>query len=275
MFQNISFTGLKASKLYGYAAELPFFQGRKKLEFKPGLNVLFGPNGCGKSTVLQILARTMCATQGGISAVTEAAVHDNVDMLAGIGRAKTGMRSNIGLKVAHDGQPAVFCDPRARIGLLGTGGAFDDDFFEEGLNEISTMGKRSHGQASLSRASVALAVLEGKAQFPSEVVRRVNRKQVNSTWCQALDVLEADMVATVSRGQGSVLLDEPEANFSLVWQSRLWKRLADKAVANNFQVIVATHSPFALAIAHAHYIDFVPGFRAEAEAMLYERFATG
>lgn len=274
MFKTLSLAGLKNSKSFGYAADVPFFQGRKKLDFKPGLNILFGPNGCGKSTVLQILGRTMCAVQGGVSTVTQSAVDDNVDMMTGLGRAGARMRSNIGLKVSHDGQPVVFCDPRARIGLYGVGSAFDDDFFAAGMDEVANNSRRSHGEACLSRASVALAILEGKAAFPKEVVRRLTKKSVNSTWGEALDVLEADMQASIPLGQGSVLLDEPEANFSLLWQARLWKRLADEDVAHQYQVIVATHSPFALGIPHAHYIDFAPEFRQEAERMLRERFAT-
>ena len=39
-----------------------------------------------------------------------------------------------------------------------------------------------------------------------------------------------------------------------------------------YQVIVATHSPFALGIVHANYIDFEPEFRPAVEALLRERF---
>jgi predicted ATPase len=269
MFASISLAGLKDSQAFAYAANVPFFQGRKALAFKPGLNVLVGPNGCGKSTVLQMLGRTMCATQGGVSVVTESALSDNVDMMARIGRDKGRMRHKVGLKVKHDGQPVVFCDPRNRTGL--TGGALDDDFFHEGLRECLQRG--SHGQTALGRLNPALAILMGDAPFPAAVEQRVQRKNVNSMWAEALDVLEAAMAGSEEPGQRTILLDEPEANFSLVWQSRLWRRLADPKVAERFQVIVATHSAFALGIGHAHYIDFVEGFRDEAEATLRARFA--
>ena len=269
MFQEISLAGLKKSKAFGYAAEVPFFTRKKKLSFKPGLNILFGPNGCGKSTVLQILARTTCAAQGGLSVVTESVLHDNVDML---GRLRnTDMTSKLGLHVAHDGQPVVFCDPRAKVGLIG--GSFDDDFFSAGVAEMTQHNRRSHGQASLSRANVALAILLGQAPFPKEVQRRINRDMVNDVWGRALDVVEDGLKGTIAPGQPSVLLDEPEANFSLLWQSRIWDLLAKPEMATKFQVIVATHSPFALGIAQAHYIDFVEGFRQECEAALRKRFA--
>jgi predicted ATPase len=277
MFSSIAFKGLSASPAFAYAAQVPFFAARKSLAFKPGLNILFGPNGCGKSTVLRMLARTMCATQGGLSVVTEQAVSDNVDMLGALSRGRKGGRSamkhQVNLQVDHDGQPVVFCDPRASIGLTGGGAAFDSDFFGEGVRESLSASRRSTGQSALSRMSVALAVMSGDALFPTEVVAQVHRKHVNATWGEALDVLEAAMVGTIPKGQGTLLLDEPEANFSLAWQARLWELIAKPEVAARYQVIVASHSAFALGIEHAHYIDFQDGMRESAEAALRQRFA--
>lgn len=272
MFQRIAFKGLKESHHFGYAAELPFFKGKRELNFKPGLNILFGPNGCGKSTVLQILARTMCASQGGVSVITEAAVQDGVDMFRGFGENRKPMRSKVGLQVEHDGQPLVFCDPRASVGLLG--GQLDEDFLEAGINEAQQLNRASHGQQSLARSNVALGVLFGKLKFPTEVPSRLNRKRVNDVWLKALDILDAQMRPSIPTGQRTVLLDEPEANFSLAWQVRLWEVLERPEVADNFQVIVASHSPFAVGIKHANYIDFVDGFRQECEGSLRKRFGS-
>jgi predicted ATPase len=271
MFDRISFTGLKTSPRFSYAAGKPFFKGRRQLVFKPGLNILFGPNGSCKSTVLRILAGTMCAEQGGLSAVTEASIRANVDISASISRRRKGpAKHQIGLKVEHDGQPVVFIDPRERVGL--TGGAFDADFFEQGLAEKLQLSRQSHGEAALVRATPALALLTGQAQFPAEVLQRFDRR-VNDVWTEVLALVDAAMAPTIARGQPTILLDEPESNHSLVWQARLWELLARESVANNFQVIVASHSAYALGIKHANYIDFEDGFRAEAEAGLRARFA--
>lgn len=144
----------------------------------------------------------------------------------------------------------------------------------QGLVEATTGCKKSHGQLALWRASRALAVLEDKRRFPREVLRKIGKSNVNSTWVQAIEVLEKRLEPSIAKGQPSVLLDEPEASFSLVWQARLWNKLADPALARDFQIIVATHSAFALGIAHANYIDVAPGFREEAEKVLRQRFAS-
>lgn len=101
----------------------------------------------------------------------------------------------------------------------------------------------------------------------------MSRSAVNSSWGHALDLVEERMVARIPKGQGSVLLDEPEANFSLLWQSRLWELLADPAVSESFQIIVASHSPFALNVPHANYIEFEPDYCADATALLQKHFA--
>jgi len=253
MFESISLKGLGKSARFGYAAKLPFFAKKKELEFKPGLNILFGPNGCGKSTVLRILSDTMFATQGGTSVVTSSALRDAVDL---IGRSEPA--DEIGLSVAHDGQPVVFCDPRNSVGLAD--GAFDDDFMDLGLRNLFAQKEASHGQLSAHRIDKTLAVLTGKEKAPSAVEWRVSRKNVNTHWAAAFDIVEARMKASIERGQPTIILDEPEANFSLLWQSRLWDLISSPEVTRDYQVIVATHSVFALGIPDANYIDFEPGY---------------
>lgn len=267
MFDRIEFKGLRQSERFGYAADLPFFKNRRKLKFEPGLNVLFGPNGCGKSTVLKILGDTMLATQGGVSAVTETAIRNTVELPFG---NKGAAKDKIGLRVVHDGQPTVFCDPRQEVGLVG--GAFDDDFMRHGIIEATERHRRSHGQATASRVGAALDVLVGKQPLPKELVRKLNKASVNGAWAQALELAEERMKPSVEKGQGSILLDEPEANFSLKWQGMLWAMLADGRTAQRFQIIVASHSPFALRLPGAHYIDMVPGYREEVQGLLTAHF---
>ncbi len=274
MFSHIDLKKLGDSTLFGYAKDVPFFQGKKKIAFKPGLNVLWGKNGSGKSTILKILGESMCATQGGTSAITENAIHTGIDMLSGLRIGRTGTRGDqkdrFGLTVAHDGQGVLFCDPRQTVGLIG--GGFDDDFFQEGLTETMAGRRQSHGQAAMRRSTLPLSILQGMAPFPTAIRRTISAKHVNEQWKRALELIEKRLVASIPLGQPTMLLDEPEANFSLDWQARLWTLLANPEMAKKYQIIVASHSAFSLGIAHANYIDLVPDIRLQAEAMLRERF---
>ena len=118
MFTRLSFANLAKSEIFGYAAQVPFFQARKRLDFKPGLNILVGPNGSGKSTVLKMLGETLCATQGGVSTITESCVHNTIELTPRLGdRSKP--TDKLGIKVSHDGQTVVYCDPRQTVGMMG------------------------------------------------------------------------------------------------------------------------------------------------------------
>lgn len=259
MFESIHFKGLEKSKMFGYAAELPFFKGRKSLEFKPGLNILFGGNGTGKSTVLRILAETMCATQGGVSVVTESALRDAGDVPL---RGKPV--DAIGLKVMHDGQPVVYSDPRQTVGLIG--GGFDYDFMDRGVQEATGSKRLSHGQNVLRRGSLAIQIARGTAPFPTEIVRKVRKPGLNSHYAKVMDLLDARLAPKIERGQPSLLLDEPEVSFSIDWQFKLWHMFTKKAQDENTQVIVASHSVFCLGIPGANYIEIEKGAMLIAQA---------
>lgn len=268
MFTKIDFKGLRQSGKFGYAADVPFFKKLRTLEFKPGLNILYGPNGSGKSTVLRILGDTMCATQGGVSAITEAAIRETIDL----GPSQAKAKDRIGLAVAHDGQPVLFCDPRQTAGLAG--GGFDNDFFAQGVTEVTTRRRLSHGQATASRLDAVIAVLDGRAKMPDTPRSSMSKKGVNDLWGHAIELLAKRMAGSEPKGQITVLLDEPEANFSLTWQGRLWELLAQPEVAERLQIIVASHSPFALGLAHANYIDFLSGYRQDLQQRLTKHFTS-
>jgi predicted ATPase len=262
MFASISFDGLQKSKNFKYAAELPFFVGRKEMEFSTGLTVLFGPNGCGKTTLLRMLADTLCATQGGRSMVTESVVREFLEV-------GEGARDPVGLKLVHDGQPVLFCDPRATVGLAS--GHLDDDFFDEGLAEALGGKRASHGQNGARRINRTLDVLSGRKPVPAEIPRWKDSSSVNSLWAEAIDLVEARLVASIPRGPMTILLDEPESNFSMFWQSKIWSLLGKPEVLERFQVIVASHSVFGLGIPDANYVEFEPGYVARATEVLTEK----
>ena len=62
-------------------------------------------------------------------------------------------------------------------------------------------------------------------------------------------------------GPLTVLLDEPDLHLDIPSQANLWKQLVD--LAKREQVIVTSHSVFAVAVPGAAYIDLVPGYLAE------------
>lgn len=277
---------------------------KKPMNFQPGLNILFGPNGSGKSTVLKLLAMYLAAEQGGRSVVTSSWIQD---LFGFSGRQQDALFWT----VQHDGQPVVYSNPRQAIGLYGLGSAFDDDFMMDGLNELQVM-KSSSGQVTSSRiARVVRTIMEdvgpvdpstaesppkaptpkrsSKARtarsfdrtppsrepeafaFPAAIEWRI-QAGLNDVWSERVALVRTMLKANAAPGPRTIVLDEPETGFGLPWQAGFWNNVMRSAQAKNFQIIVATHSPFALNVPDAHYIETQPGYLDECRTAMTMAF---
>jgi len=262
MFQSIDFTPFLDIKSTSpndpihWAGKTPFIRANPKIEFKPGLNILYGPNGSGKSTIIKALALHLAAVQGGQSTVTGEWLREALDHKG---------NPTLTYETVHDGQPVVFVDSRETIGLVGGMAGFDYDFTAEGLQSIFAM-RQSHGQVSMSRLD-RIAFLLGKgAPFPKEIVNKLG------TSPRAETAQERYLKARCPLGQPSVLLDEPESNLSVLWSSNLWRLLSSPGATEKYQIIVASHSPFSLGLPNAHYIELEEGYLAKAIKLYTNHF---
>lgn len=219
LYTNLSFEYIKT---------LPFFQNTKSLSFKPGINIIFGQNGTGKSTILSMLALSLASKQGGISKVTGSWLTDTYKK---------------GYQVSHDGQPILYCDTKTDVGLIGGQAAFDDDFMSAGVSAITR--KASSGLTTLSRLEPVLKVLLHDEPMPTKIEGNQNH-----------------IIGSIPEGQKTIIIDEPESGLSYIVQSNLFPKLIDGAKRNNIQLIMASHSPFILGYPEdeIHYIEMEPGF---------------
>lgn len=289
MIKQLSFTPCP-DMLMPWTRELSYFKENPVTQFQPGLNIVFGGNGSGKSSLLQMLALSLAAKQGGSSVVTSSWVSEVFGY--------TGASCRLPCDVTHDGQPLMFMDARASEGLIA--GSFDDDFFEMGL--ANTLTKGSTGELVISRLNRLLEVLvappeasdtgnpscdgeagkrkgttlkdlsrkEGRKSlvpsgFPEKIEWRIPLKGSSASVQDRIDGVAALLRAKCDKGPRTLIFDEPESGFSLPWQAALWQNIFSKVDPTRFQVIVATHSPFALHIPGARYIELTPGYLRQSE----------
>lgn len=225
-------------------------QGVTTWHFTPGLNILWGPNGSGKTSIVLALAKLTHCAQGGTPAITRSSVEPFLDP----------ERTPDGVWLEQDGQPVVHVDPGRMAGIVG--GGFDDDFFDAGLKNI--LAKGSAGQLSTFRWNEIM-----RAGPPAEVVDSLGTC-VNDLWLEAKARAVQSLAATIPKGPRTILMDEPDRSIDLPAQATFWKSLTHPKVP---QVIVATHSPFAVDILGANYIELEPGYLEKCRAVLREMFA--
>ena len=243
MIHRVEFRDLEQSCV-PWAKDIAWFKGKKSIEFKPGLNLIYGPNGTGKSTLLSIIARMLCCAQGGTQFVTE----DAISLRAG-----NGFKGPLlGTVPIHDGRPVVHFDPGARVGLVG--GSFDYDFMEEGL--ANTMRKVSSGQTTMSRSGTALGCLTGSVPWP-EVRWKHNAYKEKDGLLAFLAGNCADEERTETP---TVLLDEPTRSIDIDKDFQLWRGIAKFAKSKNVQVIAPTHSVVPLGMEGVHFIETQEGY---------------
>lgn len=235
------------------------FKDARSFDFGPGINVLWGPNGSGKTTVIRALARLFHCEQSGFPVVTSASLNSLLDRRGSLFRTdKEQLHYHETLRasvtVQHDGQGVCSFDPSVAPGLLGGGAAFDDDFFSEGV--VNTMFKGSSGQTTEFRLQKVLATIVNK-QTPN-VERRMRQEEANGYHGQRIQVADAWLKPSIEQGPPTILFDEPERSFDLQHQIAIWRVM--RAYADEVQFIVASHNFFALQLPEAHYIEMTPGY---------------
>jgi len=230
------------------------FRAPCSFKFKPGINVLWGRNGSGKTSLTKVLARLFHCEQGSQPCVTRESLAELIDPIEGI--VKDGVR------VTHDGQGVRHFDPSHAVGLMAGGAAFDWEFGTEGI--ANAMYKGSAGQTTMFRFDRLIhEIVEGAVP---KVEWKISRDSLNSTWEKKAKLATTFLKANAEKGQPTILLDEPERSYDLNAQVGVWRFL--RAFADQVQFIVASHSLFALRIPGAHYVELSPRYLASSEGVL-------
>ena len=218
----------------------------KRFDFTSGVNIIWGPNGIGKSTVILALARLTHCEQGGRSVVTSTSVEhfrrDRYDWKKEIRR---------GMRIDFDGQPVVYRNPHSNVGLIGGMAGFDEDFFKDAMSSIKRR-KLSSGQQALDSFRI---------ERPDKIERRLRNRSLTDI----ADRLDVMLKPTIGKGPETTLWDEPDANLDWPTRSEFWHMMT----ASPQQHIVATHSHFALRLfARSNIIELQPGYRDECQKVL-------
>lgn len=236
----------------GYAKKLPAL--KRPLAFGSGLTVLFGPNGCGKTTALRIAgAYAGCPEHGGWPAFVEPvylrtlgetypealAHHAPRDCTAEVGW--DGSATFLYLAGANEGLPIAF--------------GMESDGLTSDMERIFGDRQMSSGQRTLLRLN---RIAERLKAPPDLAVPPPDRGHVNDQWRNAMEAFSSYVSTLPRTGPATLLLDEPDRSLSIPVQSDLWRLLPK--MATSIQVLVASHSAFALRCEGATVIEMEKGY---------------
>jgi predicted ATPase len=251
----------------GYAMKLDRL--KSEVIFKPGLNILFGPNACGKSTVLKMIgAYCSINTARGESGWTRFQ-NPGFDKVKELPHAfKKLSPGGCEAEIEWDGTPTLLADP----------GISDQTSFSyfydskedspDGMTGITDQLQMMHTKASSGQMRLVKIHQYYEALKKPPVINQLPKKakSVNSVWRGSWNRL-VEYVNTLSqKGPNTLLLDEPDRSLSIHTQMLFWTK-AIPNMAKFAQVIVASHSPFAFTSKDANWIEFEDGYLENSQSL--------
>ena len=234
----------------GYPLDIPWV-GNKVFTFKPGINILFGPNGCGKSTILKTLKAYCGIRNGGWTYF-----NDPMELAAdSFPMAYWGLTpSRCMADVKWDGTPSFFNDGDIKVNdtfFYMNDRSSDDGITSESEQMDLLAAKPSSGQYRINKVNKVLNMVK---DVPSYTESDIPASYKESTCRNELAYWNR-----LSRtGPQTVLLDEPERALSIHLQKKLFTEVLMEF--KNMQIILATHSIFSLSVPDANYIEFEEGY---------------
>ena len=223
----------------GFASELLCLKDRI-FQFNDGFNVLFGSNGCGKSTLMKCIKAYCAIEHAGWSKIS-----DHMSLGAGdvkafpfVYRAFTPTKECDTI-VEWDGSATFYNDSDLRIDDMSW--FYNKDILKrEGLTteaeQMDYIAKRpSSGQTRMQKLNKIFNIAMNPPKFwetspnPGNRYERMEIQYIN---------------ALPKNGKVTILLDEPEKSLSIPKQIELFRLL--KSFQDKFHIIISTHSPFIL-----------------------------
>lgn len=234
----------------GYWPEVSWLKNVERIDFKPGLNIVFGKNGSGKSTLISALATLMHCKQTNWPLVTKQSCELFLRSNGNIAR---------GLHVEQDGQPCRYLGiadmdaiPDGRVVKLALAMTEHGKHASRGYHEMSS------GQKSIVRLLRFLrhdAKKTGYRLKTSSVTTDFRPIYNAAVWS-----LKHPVTVKGAPKQQTILLDEVDLSLDFAHQAAVWSQLRKMISDGKHQVIVASHSPFAVNVPGAHYIETSEGY---------------
>lgn len=244
--------GLKINT--GFATQLPGFFPGITFNFSDKLNVLFGQNASGKSTILKII-KAYCGIpleNGGWSRVNHplslgATAKHHFPMVY-----KEFTPGHCEAIVLWDGTPTFFNEGDTKIDkwawFTHKDISSEDGMTSETDHMNNLVDNPSSGQYRINKMNKLFNLLKHPPNLTEYVPEGNSQERAEVDYFRSLPRI----------GKPTLLLDEPERALSVPKQVEIFKLL--ERMSEEYQIIIATHSPFVLFNINANFINLEEGY---------------
>lgn len=228
----------------------------KEIIFKKGKNIIVGENGCGKSTLINIIAEYTFCKKTEYSKITETGIH----------RLFQANKTNLGIKVFANYNISTYKT------VFGTE-VNSDEILSEFHSFKNYVNKRliSSGEETLQTITSLFEIMF------SEKYREFNKSllsfSTNDVWVEMFEKLNNYFKEHHIKEEipiYTVLLDEPDRNLSLSNIKSLYTVLSVNK--DNEQMICAIHNPILIyklsKLEHINFIELTPNYIKNIETFI-------
>lgn len=235
---------------YSYVADIPALKEGTTIEFKPGINIIVGANGCGKSTLIKTIATYLLCGNGCMKTPTEYNAVGDAVKDRHLWDPTEGEKLLDGVDVAHDYNGVAFILRNSYEMEEGEALRDMDSFVSAYKRRVSSMGENTmFSIQTLFDVMFADKGVEYLA-FPVANLKKI-MDNAGDVWKerirQLLQYYKRNQVTdlTPEDFQYTVLMDEPDRNLDIYNLDQVADVLSqDKEMT---QLIATVHNPLLIA----------------------------
>ena len=243
----------------------------KEMVFTDGINLIAGPNGIGKSTLLQEIAKQMCCYYTGFFRLDGRSFDDltkakfytptkeerDTDEMAGI---EYYLRD--GIRMQHDGQ-ACFMGSS-----LFNADSYAADLY--GFAAFAANFARANSSAGQNNMTTSDTIFYTAENINWTELKNKNiehyKKSPNYSAKREKVIMDSIIHPPLAVGKPTILIDEADSNLDILNTIRHFAKVQE--LSEKFQIIMTSHSPLAYDIPNLNIVDLKNGYSKKVQREL-------